>query len=311
MLLRSVFLNLTCLSFIGLAACIGPTLEKPDEEIDEPEPEDTTVVSILKQMPEFSTFSTALENTGLDQVLEGTGPFTIFAPTNDAFETLNLDLSALTPDQMAELLKYHIIAGEMSGNAAENTSWSNTLQQERIHLQYTQGDVIIDGLATITNVDIIADNGLIHVLDGALLPTSILNRIDLIQIVSSYPRFSKFKELMEGAGQLALDLGTANINITLFAAPNTGFNARDIDPEDLNSQSLTNLARQHAADGVIDSEALEELSELTSLSGDTFSISTEGDLVIGDSSAVVYADIEVNNGILHIIDQPIIASTEQ
>ena len=87
---------------------------------------------------------------------------------------------------MADLLQYHIIAGEMTGNAAENTSWSNTLLQERIHLQYIDGNVVIDGLSTITDVDIVADNGLIHVLDGVLLPTSLRDRIDLIQIVSSH-----------------------------------------------------------------------------------------------------------------------------
>ena len=136
MLLQSISRRVALIGFIGLSACIGPTLETPDEE-PTPEPEATTVVSVLADMPQFSTFSAALESTGLNPVLEGTGPFTLFAPTNDALDTLNLDLAALTPDQMADLLQYHIIAGEMTGNAAENTSRSNTLLQERIHLPLT------------------------------------------------------------------------------------------------------------------------------------------------------------------------------
>jgi transforming growth factor-beta-induced protein len=305
MLLRPIFHCLALLGFFTLAACAGPTVDKPDEETTEPEPEPTTVVSLLASMPEFSTFSAALENTGLAAVLTGTGPFTIFAPTNDAFDTLNLDLAALTPDQMADLLQYHIIAGEMTGNAAQNTAWSNTLLQERIHLQYTQGHVVIDGLATVTNLDMVADNGIVHVVDGALLCASMRSRIDLFQIVSSYPRLSKFKELMESSGQLALDLSTHNINLTLFAAPNSGFNAVDIDPADMDSESAANLGKTHAITGTLDSEALEELTQLETLSGESISISSDGDLVLNENSTVVYADIDVNNGIFHIIDQPI------
>lgn len=304
MLLHTIYRRLLLISFIGLSACMGPSLETPDEE-PIPEPEVTTVVSVLAEMPEFSTFSAALESTGLNTVLEGAGPFTLFAPTNDALDILDLDLASLTPDQMADLLQYHIIAGEMTGNAAENTSWSNTLLQERIHLDYIGGNVVIDGLSTLTDVDIVADNGLIHVLDGVLLPTSLRDRIDLIQIVSSYPRLSKFKELMDGAGQLALDLGTADINLTLFAVPNRGFNQADIDPDELNSATLTVVGRTHAVDQILDSEALEAETEITTLSGETLTIGTDGDLTLNETSKVVYADISVNNGILHIIDLPI------
>lgn len=307
MLLRPIFQSLALVAVFALTACLGPTGDLPNEETTDPEtePEPVTVTSLLASMPEFSTFSAALESTGLDTVLQGTGPFTVFAPTNDAFDTLNLDLAALTPDQMADLLQYHIIAGEMTGNSAQNTAWSNTLLQERIHLQYIQGKVVIDGLATVTDLDMVADNGLVHVLDGALLCASMRSRIDLIQIVSSYPRLSKFKELMEGAGQLALDLSTDNINLTIFAAPNFGFNTLDIDPADLDADTLSVLGKTHAANGVLDSEALEELTELETLSGENISISADGDLLLNENSAVVYADIDVNNGILHIIDLPI------
>ena len=214
-------------------------------------------------------------------------------------------MASLTPDQMADLLKYHIIAGEMTGNAAENTSWSNTLLQERIHLQYILGKVVIDGLATITDTDIVSDNGLIHVLDGVLLPTSLRDRIDLIQIVSSYPRLSKYKELMDGSGQLALDLGTQGADLTLFAVPNSGFNAADIDPDDLDSSELTTVAQTHALGQILDSEALEAQTEITTLSGAVVSIGSDGDLTLNENSKVTYADISVNNGILHIIDLPI------
>lgn len=295
----------TCLCLTG---CIGPSIDEPDEDIVESDPAEepeSTVFSALAELPQFSTFTAALATSGLGEVLEGTGPFTILAPTDDAFETLNIDLSALNPDQMADLLQYHLIAGEMSGNAAQNTSWSNTLQQERIHLAYVEGDVIIDGLATMTDFDRVADNGLIHVLDGVLLPASLYSHIDLIQIVRSYPRFSKFRELMEGAGQIALELGSQNANITLFASANRGFNEADIDPAELQSGELVALAHRHAVDALLDSAALEELEDFTTRSGETLSVSTDGDLLLNEKSALIYADIEVNNGIFHVISRPI------
>ena len=116
---------------------------------------------------------------------------------------------------------------------------------------------------------------------------------------------------MEGAGQLALDLGTQNADLTLFIPPNDGFNAADIDPADLGSGDLTALANLHVLEGVLDSTALEELTEITTLSGDVLPLSSDGDLVVNENATIIYADIAVNNGILHILDLPISKDTSE
>ena len=134
-----------------------------------------------------------------------------FAKQREQYEsgaTRLADLQKLAKENPAKLLgelgiNYDELTQQVinEGNPTEEQKLrrQNELLQERIHLQFTQGNVVIDGLSTMTDVDIVADNGLIHVLDGVLLPTSLRDRIDLIQIVSSYPRLSKFKELMDGS----------------------------------------------------------------------------------------------------------------
>ena len=175
-------------------------------------------------MPQFSTFG-GIESTGLNPVLEGTGPFTLFAPTNDALETLNIDLASLTQTKWPISFNT-IVAGEMTGNAAENTSWSNT--SSRNEFICNSSKVVIDGLATLTDVDIVADNGLIHVLDGEFLPTELRDRIDLI-CSSALTQDS----VSLGTRRRCWPAGIGPGRYQFKSAVANHFNAADIDPEDL------------------------------------------------------------------------------
>ena len=123
---------------------------------------------------QFSTLVAAVQAAGLVDTLKGEGPFTVFAPTNDAFAKLpagtveNL-LNPENKDQLVAVLTYHVLPGKvMAADIAGKTLSTATVQGSMVDINATNG-VMIDG-ATVTAADIETTNGVIHVIDTVILP---------------------------------------------------------------------------------------------------------------------------------------------
>lgn len=120
----------------------------------------------------FKTLATALEKTGLIATLKGKGPFTVFAPTDEAFAKLpagTLDKLLANPDELKAILLYHVVSGEvMAAQAAKLTS-AKTVNGADIKISAMNGGVMINQ-AHVVKADIKASNGVIHVLDAVILP---------------------------------------------------------------------------------------------------------------------------------------------
>jgi uncharacterized surface protein with fasciclin (FAS1) repeats len=123
----------------------------------------------------FGTFAKAVELAGLSETLRGTGPFTVFAPTDAAFAKLpagKLDtlMKPENKDELASILKYHVVSGRKS--AADIGKWESakTVNGQSAPIKMTEGKFTIDG-ANVTTSDINASNGLIHGIDKVNLPT--------------------------------------------------------------------------------------------------------------------------------------------
>jgi uncharacterized surface protein with fasciclin (FAS1) repeats len=142
----------------------------------------TTVVDIAAGDENFSTLVTAVGEAGLVETLEGTGPFTVFAPTNAAFEQALIDLGITVDELLASpdlgaILTYHVVAGKLMAadvvaaiNAGGGTAVVDTVNGESITVELIGGDVVINGTATVIQTDLEADNGVVHVIDAVLLP---------------------------------------------------------------------------------------------------------------------------------------------
>jgi uncharacterized surface protein with fasciclin (FAS1) repeats len=122
----------------------------------------------------FSTLVAAVTAAGLVETLTGDGPFTVFAPTNEAFAKLpygtvdNL-LKPENRDQLVAILTYHVVPGKvMSSDLAGKKLKATTVQGTVVDIDATDG-VTVDG-ATVTTADIVTDNGVIHVIDKVILP---------------------------------------------------------------------------------------------------------------------------------------------
>jgi uncharacterized surface protein with fasciclin (FAS1) repeats len=120
----------------------------------------------------FKTLTKALTEAGLVDTLKGKGPFTVFAPTDEAFAKLPKGtVEALLKDtqKLVAVLTYHVVAGKvMAADAAKLTS-AKTVNGQSLTLKASGGSVKIDG-ATVIKADLAASNGVIHVIDSVLLP---------------------------------------------------------------------------------------------------------------------------------------------
>ena len=132
-----------------------------------------TVVEIAVGNEDFSTLVAAVKAAGLAEALSGEGPFTIFAPTNEAFEklpegTVESLLKPENKEKLAAILKYHVVAGKVM--AADVTAGEvETLNGKKATITVKDGKVMIDK-ATVVKTDIVGSNGVIHVIDSVILP---------------------------------------------------------------------------------------------------------------------------------------------
>ena len=122
----------------------------------------------------FKTLVTALQGADLVEALKGEGPFTVFAPTDEAFGKLPAGTveGLLKPEKKAELqgiLKYHVVAGKVMAADVVKLTSAETLQGKSLAIQVKDGTVMIDK-ATVTKTDIECSNGVIHVIDSVVLP---------------------------------------------------------------------------------------------------------------------------------------------
>lgn len=159
----------------GLLAAAQPTLaghhEGDDADAATAMTDAPNIVAVATAAGSFSTLIAALEATDLTGVLEGEGPFTVLAPTDDAFAALPegaLDGLLADPEKLAEILKLHVVPGRAEAAAVINLAEVTTVQGQALAV-VTDDGVSIGGAKVVTP-DVAASNGVIHVIDRVILP---------------------------------------------------------------------------------------------------------------------------------------------
>lgn len=193
-LLKKLQVGLVSFSALGLLAACGmndtddtpvdeePAVEEPaedemdDEEVaeDEPMEMEEDIVDVAQGNPDFSTLVAALQEAGLVETLQGDGPFTVFAPTNAAFDKLLTDLG-ITADELlaqpdlADVLTYHVLSGNVMASDLTDGMTAETVNGEELTFDLSGDPMVNDSM--ITSTDIEASNGIIHVIDTVLVPS--------------------------------------------------------------------------------------------------------------------------------------------
>ncbi|KAA9006164.1 fasciclin domain-containing protein [Histidinibacterium aquaticum] len=134
------------------------------------EHEGMDIVATAAEAGNFTTLAGALETAGLVETLQGEGPFTVFAPTDDAFAALpEGTLDGLSEEELTSILTYHVVPGSVMSGDLEDGMTAETVNGAEVEISIDGDTVMVNG-ATVTTADIEATNGVIHVIDGVLMP---------------------------------------------------------------------------------------------------------------------------------------------
>lgn len=285
---------------------------------DDPEEMEFSIVETAQADSELSSLVAALTQADLVTTLSGDGPFTVFAPTNAAFQALldsNPDwtgLSDVPNDVLTSVLTFHVVSGRVL--AADLTDgYVPTLSAgpngEGISLKVdVTGGVKFNGTATPTATDIVTTNGIVHKIDQVMLPPNVVglaltnsNFTSLVAALTDSRHTTDFAGILSGAGPF-----------TVFAPTNEAFQALLDSNTDWNSladidiELLATVLSYHVVNGAnVKSTQLTDNQEISAFSGGTLTIDLDGGVNVestsGQSVPVIVADVQGTNGVIHAI----------
>ncbi len=274
----------------------------------EPEPELKTIAELVVENPDFSTLETAVIAAELTTVLSGTGPFTVFAPTNAAFNKLPagaLDALLADKDALTAVLTYHAVTGRVDAATVVTLDKATTVNGADITIEVVNGEVILNGMVKVTATDIEASNGLVHVIDTVLMPPEPEPELKTItELVVENPDFSTLEAAVIAA-ELATTLSGAG-PFTVFAPTNAAFDklpAGALDALLADKDALTDLLTYHVVSGRVNAATVVTLDKATALNEEDITIEVvDGEVILNGTVKVTATDIEASNGIIHVID---------
>ncbi|MBL8876553.1 MAG: fasciclin domain-containing protein [Phycisphaerae bacterium] len=265
---------------------------------------EANIVETAMNAGSFKTLCAALKAAGLVGTLEGKGPFTVFAPTDEAFEklgsaTLEELLKPENKERLVAILTYHVVPGRV---LAENvrTMGVASVNGQRINLVAEHGKVRVDS-ANVVKADVLASNGVIHVIDTVILPSD----QNVVQTAMKAGDFTTLCKLIKAAG-LAESLSGPG-PYTVFAPTDEAF-AR-IDPARLeslmkpeNAAKLKQILKYHVVKGRVFSDQAVKAGQAKTAAGQSVEIEAKGKSILINDARVVSADIDASNGVVHAID---------
>lgn len=309
---------LASLLIFGLAACGGDDDDDPTSS-PTPTPEPQTIVDVAVEAGTFTTLVAALEATELDAVLDDPdATFTVFAPTDAAFDLLGADtISALLADTdtLSNILLYHVISGSEVNAAAAISAAGSTVEMangDSIGL-WLDGEMLNVNLSTVTTTNIMADNGIIHVIDAVLMPPADVGEptMNIVETAVANDDFETLVAAVTAAG-LVDTLSNEEATFTVFAPTDAAFErlgAANVEALLQDTDLLTEILTQHVVAASVNVPTAYSLigSNATTVSGNEIAISLTGENTLRFGGAEIeITDIHTTNGIIHVINTVVI-----
>lgn len=288
-----------------------------DDDASTPIENNSTTFELIADSPEHETLEQALIDTGLDETLNS-GTFTVFAPTDDAFA--QVDLSNLTNDELTNILLNHVLNGTATSSDLSNT-YLNSQAVEKftgnenplsLYINVDAG-VTLNGAASVTQADLDASNGVVHVTD-AVIPMP-----DITTFATADPQFSSLATALtrddqpDFVGTLSTEAGTDPAPFTVFAPTNDAFASVLTELgveslEDIDGPTLTSTLNFHvlAGSNVRASDLTD--GEVATLEGNVDINAANATITDpnGRVSNITFTDVQTTNGVIHVIDQVIL-----
>ncbi len=251
----------------------------------------------------------ALGHAGLVETLQGDGPFTVFAPTDEAFTAAGIDLSTFDNDEanatLSDILLYHVVSGAVDAANVTDGMVATMVNGDNATFTVDNGSVMIND-ANVTEADVVASNGIIHVIDKVLMPPADEPQPqDIPTIAASTGVHDSLVAALTHAGLVATLQGDGPF--TVFAPTDEAFAAAGIDlstfDNDEANATLTDILTYHVYAGSVAAADVTDGFVATMVNGDnaTFTVSN-GTVMVGDAT-VTSADVAASNGIIHVIDK--------
>jgi uncharacterized surface protein with fasciclin (FAS1) repeats len=268
-----------------------------------------TVVDIIVGSEAHTTLEAAVIAAGLVENLQGEGPFTVFAPTDAAFaalpagtiEALLADIPALT-----NILTYHVVGAKAMSSDLSNGQKIVTVQGKEITVTINNDGVFIDN-AKVTVANLEADNGVVHVIDAVLIPSALPATV--VDIIVGSDAHNTLEAAVVAAGLVETLKG--NGPFTVFAPTDAAFAALPagtIEALLADIPALTNILTYHVVGAKAMSTDLSNGQKIVTVQGKKITVTINNDGVFIDNAKVTVANLEADNGVVHVIDAVLIPS---
>jgi uncharacterized surface protein with fasciclin (FAS1) repeats len=250
------------------------------------------------------TLVTAVAAAELVETLKGEGPFTVFAPNNEAFEalddfTLEQLLDPANQALLQKVLTYHVIPGDIRAADLTDGAMVETVEGQEVTIDLSGETPMVNG-ANIIATDVVAENGVIHLIDGVLLP-----ELDIVE-TATVTQETQTLAAAVAAGDLVETL-QGDGPFTVFAPVEAAFEALGTDKLDVlldpaNQELLQKVLTYHVVPGDIRAADLTDGATVTTVEGSDLTIDLSGETPMVNGANIIATDVVAENGVIHLVD---------
>ena len=287
-----------------------PEPTKMPEPTAMPEPVLKDIVDTAVADGRFTTLVAAVTAAELVDTLKGEGPFTVFAPTDDAFAKLPAGTveELVKPEnkqKLTDILLYHVVSGKVMAADVVGLTSATTVLGKDVAVKVDMGNVYVND-AKVIITDIETSNGVIHVIDTVLLPPAEEAKQTIVDIAVADGRFTTLVAALQAAGLVETLSGEGPFTVfaptdDAFAKLPAGTVESLLKPENL--EQLKNILLYHVVSGKVLAADVVGLTSAPTVLGQDVTITVkDGNVYLNDTVQVIITDIEASNGVIHVID---------
>jgi len=272
------------------------------------------IVTTAVNAGQFKTLASLLQSAGLVDTLKGPGPFTVFAPTDAAFAKVpkaTLDALAADPAKLKAVLLYHVVAGSVPAADVVKLTSAKTVNGASVSIK-VQGSTVMVNDANVVTPDVMASNGIIHVIDTVLLPPApAAVPQNIVKTAIAAGQFKTLAALLQKSG-LVKTLGSGTW--TVFAPTDAAFAKvpkATLTKLGNNPALLKKVLLYHVVKGSVPASKVVTLNgkSVGTASGSPVKITiVGGNVFLNGSTRVTKADVKASNGVIHVINKVLIPS---
>ena len=290
-----------------------PEPTKMPEPTAMPEPVLKDIVDTAVADGRFTTLVAAVTAAELVDTLKGEGPFTVFAPTDDAFAKLPAGTveELVKPEnkqKLTDILLYHVVSSKVMAADVVGLTSATTVLGKDVAIKVDMGNVYVND-AKVIITDIETSNGVIHVIDTVLIPAAdeaAMEKNTIVDIAVADGRFTTLVAALQAAG--LVETLSAEGPFTVFAPTDDAFAKLPagtveslLKPENL--EQLKNILLYHVVSGKVLAADVVGLTSAPTVLGQDVTITVkDGNVYLNDTVQVIITDIEASNGVIHVID---------